>query len=149
MGNKEFNMHKHKHMGTTLKIIITAVILITFSWKAYPPYAYGTWAPTVTDITNATGSSAAGAGSYVRIGNVVTFSITLSVSPTAGLSQTQVDITLPIASAMANAYELSGTCSGTRGRVVGQTTNDRASVIFVSDVSGTETITVHVTYRII
>lgn len=114
-----------------------------------PTLAEGTWTPTLTDITNVTTSSVAGAGSYLRVGSKVTFSVQLSVTPTAGASLTQVDITLPIASALANTYELSGVNSGLRGYVIGQTTNDRASVVFTSDVSGAETITVHVTYRIL
>lgn len=114
-----------------------------------PTLAEGTWTPTLTDITNVTTSSVAGAGSYLRVGTKVTFSVQLSVTPTAGASLTQVDITLPIASALANTYELSGVNSGLRGYVIGQTANDRASVVFTSDVSGAETITVHVTYRIL
>lgn len=123
----------------------------TSSWAAneVPKLSQGTWTPTLSNITNTSSSSVAGAGSYMRVGNTVTFSVELSITPTSGASQTQVDLTLPIASAFANSYELSGTCSGLRGRVVGQTANDRASVIFVSDTGSAETITVHVTYRII
>lgn len=96
--------------------------------------ASGTYLPTLTNVANA-GFLGANTAHWIRVGNVVTVSGSLTITPTAGTTNTQVGISLPIASALANHYELGGTAVGyTSGAVnqpasiVADATNDRAEL---------------------
>lgn len=103
--------------------------------------ASGTYTPTLTNTTNISASSSA-VCQWMRVGNVVTVSGQVSVTPTAGGSTlTSLGISLPIASALASATQASGTAghnasSGappvSAGIVEADATNDRARVIWGS-----------------
>lgn len=123
------------------------VCIIAYSPKSYQPYAYSEWTPTITNGANVS-TSTAHSGNYIRIGNKVIFSVIVDVNPTAGLTSTAIDVSLPIASNFNSVYDASGTNSGDDGSVLADGTNDRLDVDFVSNVSGDQVIGITGTYWI-
>jgi hypothetical protein len=89
----------------------------------------GTYTPTLTGVTNVTGTTAY-ACQYMRVGNVVTVSGKLNIDFTStGL--TEVGISLPIASSISNDFEVAGVGSTSEnsnltGAIGGDATNNRA-----------------------
>lgn len=98
--------------------------------------ASGTYTPTLTSVNNVAASTAR-LCQWMRVGNVVTVSGQCDVDPTAA-SNTQVGVSLPIASAFTTGFELAGMCSYYDGSTVANSgpvgcdaTNDRAQLNFV------------------
>jgi hypothetical protein len=91
----------------------------------------GTYTPSLTNTTNIASSTAA-VCQYMRVGNVVTVSGTVTIDPTA-TGRIVMGLSLPIASALTAANECGGTfaSAGTTtvnvGSVAGDATNDRAT----------------------
>lgn len=112
----------------------------------------GTYTPTQTAVANVDASTAY-AAQYIRIGNTVTVSGKADVDPTAGGVLTQLGITLPIASDLAQAYQCSGhiMSPGTNGYgwIRGDATNNRAEAYFVPGVATNQEFYYHFTYQII
>ena len=95
-----------------------------------PLLAAGTYTPTLTGVTNITGTTAY-ACQYMRVGNIVTVSGKMNIDFTStGL--TEVGVSLPIASSISNDFEVGGTISTGEntisGAVLGDATNNRAHV---------------------
>lgn len=67
----------------------------------------GVYEPTLTDIANITASASAQC-QYLRVGTVVTVSGKVRIDPVAS-AQTQLDLTLPVATAGINPENLAGT----------------------------------------
>lgn len=116
-----------------------------------PLVASGTYTPTLTGVTNVTGTTAY-ACQYMRVGNVVTVSGKLTIDYTAtGL--VQVGISLPIASAISNDFEVAGTGStGTNpfsGAILGDDTNNRAQFDLQSSSSGGDSFFFTFTYQVL
>lgn len=101
-------------------------------WQA-PDYASGTYTPTLTNSTNVTASTAYQC-QYIRVGNVVHVSGKVDIDPTSATTLTVLEISLPIASAVPNDFELAGTGSGNaldlNGLIKANTTNDTAEINF-------------------
>lgn len=104
--------------------------------------ASGTYTPTITNVSNVTSSSSA-SGFWIRVGNVVSVFGRVTVDPTAASTRTVIGVSLPIASALTDPGDLSGTHStlivgGTpspaadSGMIFGDTTNDRAQFDWIS-----------------
>lgn len=97
--------------------------------------ASGTYTPTLTSVLNVTSTSAR-VCNWLRVGNIVHVSGQCEIDPTTGLSQTQVDISLPIASALSATAQLSGAGAATNnspgafGNILGNSGSDRASLFF-------------------
>jgi hypothetical protein len=105
-----------------------------------PIVAAGTYTPTLTNGTNVN-SSTASSCQYMRVGNTVTVSGKVNITPTS-TGATALGISLPIASSIANDNECGGT--GTVGNTTdlfssirGDATNDRAELFFTIGVTGT------------
>lgn len=102
--------------------------------KAGGLYASGTYTPTLTNSTNVAASTAY-LCMYTRLGNIVTVSGKVSIDPTA-TGATILGISLPIASNLANDFECAGVGANSAGdwpaRISGDTTNDRANLVFVA-----------------
>lgn len=94
----------------------------------------GTYTPTFTSVTNVTATTAYGA-QYMRVGEVVTVSGKVDVTPTAGSSTTQVGISLPVSSDISSQQNCCGS-AGAVGQnsvaVWGDATNDRALMTWTS-----------------
>lgn len=107
----------------------------------------GTYTPTLTNNSNITTSTATTA-KYTRIGNIVTVSGSLYVDfTTSGF--VSVELSLPIASDLANDYDVSGTANMAAGAAVmlGETTNDTAK--FFMQTSSSADGTFYYTYMYI
>ena len=95
-----------------------------------------TYTPTLTNVANLDGSTTYPA-QYMRIGNVVTVSGQVDIDPTAATVSTQLGISLPIASNIANANECAGTAVSSNtiseaGAILGDPTNNRAQLTFLT-----------------
>ena len=117
------------------------------------PADNGTWTPTLTGVTNI-GSSSANAGFWSRIGDVVTFSVVINVTPTAsGPTASQIDLSLPIASNFATAVQAAGTgvegLNSQVGRIASDATNDRLTMNFSAVSTAARNWSITGQYRVI
>ena len=108
----------------------------------------GTWTPA---------ASASNCAQWMRVGQVVTVSGQLSLTP-VGAGEAAVYVTLPVASDLSDACQVAGTAVSecdtnvrTYGRIYGDTTNDRAIIDFNNPFgAGNEfKLTYHFTYLIV
>jgi hypothetical protein len=88
------------------------------TWVAPTVTAQGTWTPTIAGLANVASSNGP-TGIYSRQGNVVTFSIWVLITPTAGSTNTSFTATLPIASDLVNATDVIGNATGTQNVTYG------------------------------
>lgn len=113
----------------------------------------GTYTPTLFNDANLDASTAYSC-QYLRNGDVVTVSGRVDIDPTLTATITRLGISLPIASNLANSNECAGAAgsSGIAGQVAaigGDSTNDRAQMVWLSgDVTNTAMYFIF-TYRII
>lgn len=95
----------------------------------------GTYTPTLTNTTNVAASTAYSC-QYGRVNGFVVVSGRVDVDPTAA-GQVVLGISLPVASALANANELGGSASaiavaGQSAGIYADTANDRATMEWVA-----------------
>ena len=113
----------------------------------------GTYTPSLNNTTNIASSTAA-VCQYMRVGNVVTVSGTVTIDPTS-TGRIVMGFSLPIASAIAGANEVGGTfaSSGTTtvnvGSVTGDATNDRATFDGIANDAASRVYGFSFTYRIL
>lgn len=98
--------------------------------------AAGTYIPTLSNTTNVAASTAY-ACQYMRVGNTVTVSGKVDIDVTLTATSTVLGVSLPIASAIANANELGGTAfcptiAALGAAILGDAGNDRATIQLVS-----------------
>lgn len=74
-----------------------------------PLVDYGTYTPTLGGVMGNVASSAAFPCQWMRVGNIVTVSGRVAVTPTASTTHTQIGISLPVAS----TFTQTGQCAGT------------------------------------
>lgn len=115
----------------------------------------GTYTPTLTGVTNIATSSAQ-LCNYMRVGDIVTVSGGISVNVTAAATNSEIGISLPIASAFTAFQHCGGvgsptnaTYSAENGSIYGDGTNDRATMSFKPSATGSRNYAIHFTYRII
>lgn len=95
----------------------------------------GTYTPTLTNVANLAASTAR-LTQWIRVANVVFVAGQFDLDPTTTATLTQVGISLPIASAIANTFELGGTASAPSlsaansdsAAIIGDAANDRAQI---------------------
>lgn len=109
--------------------------------------ASGTFTPTQTGVTNVA-SAGSSSVQWMRVGNVVTVSGSVGVTPT-GAGLTQIRSTLPIASAVNNPHEIAGGgCISATGPVVlinaADPSND--NVYFTFNAASGSAVTIYFTY---
>lgn len=114
---------------------------------------HGTYTPTLTNVTNLDASTAYSC-QYMKVGNTVTVSGQVDVNPTTAASTlTQLGITLPIASNLANSNECAGTgissAVACNGAIIGDVTNNRAELNFLASFTTNQPVYFIFTYRII
>ena len=94
------------------------------------PIVESSYTPTRTDVTNI-GTSSVSTCYYRRLGNTIEVWGEITIDPTA-TGDTQVDLSLPISSALGNSYDISGSATtydnGQAFRIYADTTNDRMIV---------------------
>lgn len=117
----------------------------------------GTYTPTLTNQTNVA-SSTAYPCQYMRVGNAVTVSGRISVTPTAAAgTQTVLGMSLPIASDLtapshlggAGAYVTSTAASSTFSGFQADTANDRAAIYFNANVASDQDHFFSFTYQVL
>jgi len=86
--------------------IIDEATTYLFGGATWTPLS-GSYTPALTGITNYT-SGTAEVSAYTRVGNVVTLSGRINVTPTAAATLTEVNINAPIASNFAASTDASG-----------------------------------------
>lgn len=96
----------------------------------------GTWTPTLTNAANISASTAY-LSHYARIGTMVICAGRVDLDPTLAATSTQLGISLPIASNFGNSFECGGTANapniaGQSAAIIGDTTNDRAELRYLS-----------------
>lgn len=95
-----------------------------------------TWTPTLTNVANLDASTAY-LSTYLRAGNFVATFGQVDVDPTAPATPTQLGISLPIASTLANAFECAGIAfapgiAGQGAAILGDVANARAEMQWVA-----------------
>jgi hypothetical protein len=115
-------------------------------------FSYGTYSPTVTEVTNGGGGSTVSTCQFMKVGTTVTVSGEITIDPlTTGL--TEVRITLPVASALTAATQVGGTghsaLTGSTWQIQADATNDAA--LFSSNVisSAGNTLNFSFTYTVL
>lgn len=110
------------------------------------------YTPTLTNVSNVLSSSvSSNAFRYIRVGDIVYVSGRLTVSATSANTQTEIEISLPIASNLANSIDLSGvatTPANGYGQVIGDTTSDTASFFVYPTTAGSAPWNVEFSYVI-
>lgn len=103
-----------------------------------PTLVSGVYTPIIVIVANldVTGTTAYEC-QYMRVGSVVTVSGKVDVNPTLTATSTQLGIPLPIASNFGAAEDCAGVAfasavAGMGGAILGDATNDRAQLQFVS-----------------
>jgi len=117
--------------------------------------AAGTYTPTLTGIANVASSTAYDC-QYMRVGNTVTVSGKLEVTPTANNTQTTINISLPVPSAFTLTENLSGvahttvnTTAGHGGSIDADTTLFEAVLDYYETHGASDTFTFTFTYTVI
>lgn len=116
--------------------------------------AFGTYTPTITDGANVAASSANDAF-YIRVGNNVSVWGRFDIDPTSAATLTVFDVSLPIASDLANLWDLAGVFvngglgSGNVGAMKADPTDDRAECAIVPAGAGNISYLFTMGYRIL
>jgi len=117
-----------------------------------PTLDQGTYTPTLAPISNI-GALTAFPCTWQRIGDQVTVSGYLEVSPTAATTMTRVGISLPIPSNLATFSDCTGVAKMTQNAdgaaVIGDDANDRAQLQWPTTVTGPVGMTFAFTYRVL
>ena len=93
----------------------------------------------------------------MRVGNTVTVSGYIEISCTSANAASQIDLTIPIASAFTNTVQLSGTtleavtgvASPGHGTISSQATDDRLTIDFTPRATGSLSYRFTYTYQIL
>lgn len=115
--------------------------------------ASGVYTPTLTNVANLDGSTAFQC-QYLRVGSVVTVSGKVSVDPTLAATATKLGISLPVASNIGADEDVGGVAFATGiaaqgGGIIGDATNDRAELDWVSADVTNQVMAFTFTYRVI
>jgi hypothetical protein len=113
---------------------------------------YGTYTPTLTNVTNVA-SSTASVCQYMRVGSVVTVAGVVTIDPTA-TGATELGMALPIASDFAAVSQCGGTfsnqvTSGNVGSINADTSNNRAKFLMNAVDATSKVYTFTFTYLIV
>lgn len=119
-----------------------------------PLIASGTYTPTMTASTNVTAATANAPWHWTRVGSVVYVSGSAQITVTSASSGSGFFASIPIASNLTSSVDLNGLCTGSaggdaNGTVSGDTTNDRASMGFISgSITGVRSVFVMFSYEV-
>lgn len=116
-------------------------------------FANGTYTPTLTGVANVAASTPRQC-TYMRVGNTVTVAGQFDIDPTTTLTQTQLGISLPIASDFTTAYQAGGCANliaiaGQSGGIYADATNNRVQMEFIPVDVTNQTMCFSFTYEIL
>jgi len=115
----------------------------------------GTWTTTLTNTTNLTASTA-GVGQWIKVGDVVNFSVRVAAQATAGTAGapvlTLLEVSLPVATNLSAVNQVAGNASigespYVAGQVSSNTANDTFNVNWFATSTINRAITITGTYR--
>lgn len=119
---------------------------------AYTSVSMGTYTPTLTNVTNVSASTAY-ACQYIRVGNAVIVSGMVDLTPTTGGLNTELGISLPFASALANNEQCGGSGASEsnteNAAIFADPANDRARIQYAPAANGSRIIHFQFTYQIL
>ena len=120
-----------------------------------PLLSNGTYTPTLTSVANVAASTA-NVCQWLRVGNTVTVSGSVAVTATAVNTDTEIGISIPVASNFAGGANLGGTGASTSAGTLGQSgamladaTNDRARFLLRPTVGTSMIYGFSFTYQVI
>ena len=115
----------------------------------------GTYTPTLTAVANVT-STTSHQAQWMRVGNVVTVTGQLVITPTSNNTETKIGISLPVASNFVTGYECAGvantknnTIAENTGSVYADATNDRAELDYFETHGTANTFTYTFSYEVL
>lgn len=117
--------------------------------------ASGQYTPTLTDVTNVASHGTVSDFNYMRVGNTVSVSGRVSIDPTSASIDTELGISLPIASNFSLFAECGGNAicvnsAGLCAAIRADTTNDRAALKYTNTTElAAKDFSVHFVYTII
>lgn len=123
------------------------------SWQtpaSMPTMASGRWLPTISAETNAT-SITADSSQYIRQGDIVSFTVRVTLTITTGATLTGFDFSLPIASNLAVDEDLIATLTtsaGSAGYAYADATNETGEVNFTPASNGAVSVVITGHYKI-
>lgn len=137
------------------QILLAGILTSTVSQRqqTIPTLSYGTYTPTLTNGTNVTASTSY-ICQYLRVGNVVTVSGLVDIDPTTVSLATELGVSLPIASALATSQQCAGAGSspgivGQSSAILGDATNDRASISYICSSDTNQAMYFTFTYQVL
>lgn len=114
----------------------------------------GAYTPTLTNMSNLSGTPTVGGAQYMQVGTVVTVSGTM-LATAVGAGQCQLGVSLPVASDFTNSAQ----CGGGGGALEGTTvsalyahadvTNNRIILVWAASAAAGQGLTFSATYRIL
>lgn len=113
---------------------------------------YGTFTPSLTNVTNIAASTAS-AGQYMRVGNTVTFSGQVNIDPTAA-GYTVLRMTIPVASNFSASRNAAGTFSSLSttqadgGGILADTVGDQLEFRYIAVGTANTAFSFHATYLV-
>ncbi len=116
--------------------------------------ASGTYSPTVTIVSNLDAATLSGTANYMRVGNTVTVSGAVTVDPTLAATQTELSLTLPIASNFGSGTDCRGTafCAAIAGQgaaMFAVAATDTANMRWISGDTTSQLMSYIYTYTVI
>lgn len=127
------------HLARALVVHVASAADLDAVVAALPTLDSGTYTPTATGVTNVD-SITVNPCTYSRVGDIVTVAGFFAVNHTTNGVATVMRLSLPIASNLANQYDLGGSCGAEDqlgGMVEGDETNDEALFRWVAPTSAT------------
>lgn len=140
--------------GDGVNIIVTPTITSTKNSYVIsaPNVVDGTYTPTLTNVAN-TSTTSTFVWNYSRVGNTITLSGEIDVTPTLTATLTQIGFTLPVATVFSTGRELNGTAASTSfaslsGTAITDISNSRGTLSFISVGTGSAAFIVICQYKV-
>ena len=143
--------------GAFTTLSATGIITATTAGISVPTSAAGTvysgtWTPTITAITNVSASTAY-AAQFTRVGNVVTGSAKFEIDPTTALTNTEFELSLPVASNFASNHQAAGSgalaAAGTAIFILASVANDTLNCSYTPTSAANNSISISFSYLIV
>jgi hypothetical protein len=112
----------------------------------------GTYSPTISNSSLLNGSYTINTFFYTRIGNIVTVYGSIELASTSTGGAVSFDLTIPVASSISSLDDITGNCMAHpddyQGRILGNTGDNEASVLLVTDTTNPQTYNFNFIYEV-
>lgn len=115
--------------------------------------ASGTWTPTVAGVINVDSTAVVGVGMYMRIGDVVTAAVRVTIDPTAA-GATTISLSAPVSTTFSAVESANGIAAGIAGSVIdeggvqAQAATDDVLVSFEASSALNTSVVIHFTHLV-